>query len=104
MRCQENVKNTQHSKVGCVNLGARNAPKASRKCQDYGIVLLVCPGFIEKERIYPNKQKKHQDLVLKGVQLQKRRSADDACQWRVRYDLFDPSSRFFLHAYHLFDC
>jgi hypothetical protein len=69
MRCQDNVKNTQHFKVGCVNLGARNAPKASRKCQDNGIVLLTSPGFIEKKRICPNKQKKHQKLVLKSAQI-----------------------------------
>jgi len=34
MRHKENIKNAQHSKVGRVNLGARIAPKASRKCQD----------------------------------------------------------------------
>jgi hypothetical protein len=64
-------------------------------------VLLVCPGFIEKERICPDKQKKHQDLVLKSVQLQKRRSADDACQGSEGYDLLDPLNWLFLHICHL---
>ena len=83
MRHQENIKNAQHSKVGRVNLGARFAPKVSRKCQDgllladvayrpegfcsqvcvsgqpsgrstYG-GLLGCPGFVEKKCICPDK-------------------------------------------------
>jgi hypothetical protein len=57
MRHQENIKNAQHSKVGRVNLGARIAPKASRKCQDD--LSLAHPGFIEKECVCPNEQKKH---------------------------------------------
>ena len=71
MYLQENIKNTQHSKVGCVNLGARFAAKVSRKFQEGGFVLLICPGFIEKECICPKKQKKHQELMLKGAQIQK---------------------------------
>jgi hypothetical protein len=101
MRRQENIKNAQHSKVGRVNLGARNTPKASRKCQENGgmsgFMLLADPGFIEKKRICPNEQKEHQKLVLKSVQIQKRRADEDACQWRVSYDLPDKSNRFFLH-------
>jgi hypothetical protein len=34
MRHQENIKNAGHSIVRRVNLGARNAPNASRKCQE----------------------------------------------------------------------
>jgi hypothetical protein len=64
MRRQENIKNAQHSKVGRVNLGARNTPNASRKCQENGekpvFTLLVEPGFIEEKRICPNEQKEHQ--------------------------------------------
>jgi hypothetical protein len=83
MHLQENIKNTQHSKVGCVNLGARIALKVSRKFQDvllladvthcpegfcnsgllfrqsFGMLhirgLLGCPGFIEKEGVCPDK-------------------------------------------------
>jgi hypothetical protein len=48
MRHKENIKSAQHSKVGRVNLGARIAPKASRKCQDV---------FIGKPRIYTGKRR-----------------------------------------------
>ena len=67
MRHQENIKNDGHSSVRGVNLGARSAPRASRKCQEnkkrpeglplfraafgtmYHSYLLSHPGFIEKE-------------------------------------------------------
>jgi len=49
----------QHCIVGRVNLGARIAPKASRKLQENGFVLLTDPGFIEKKCICPDKKKKH---------------------------------------------
>jgi hypothetical protein len=64
MRRQENIKTAQHFIVGRVNLGARNTPKASRKCQEngkiLGFMLLAAPGFVEKKCIYPNEQKEHQ--------------------------------------------
>jgi hypothetical protein len=47
----------QHSSVGRVNLGARIAPKASRKCQED--FLLSHPGFIQEKRIYPDQEEKH---------------------------------------------
>jgi hypothetical protein len=61
---QENIKNAQHSIVGCVNLGARIAPNASRKCLGNGgmleFMLLIKPGSIEEKCICPNEQKEHQ--------------------------------------------
>jgi len=63
MHRQKNIKNAQHSNVRRVNLGARIAPYASRKYQENNgipeFMLLAKPGFIEKERIYPNEQKEH---------------------------------------------
>ena len=47
MRHKENIKNAQHSKVGRVNLGARIAPKASRKCQEKAKCLDLCYWFIQ---------------------------------------------------------
>jgi hypothetical protein len=60
MHHQENIKNAQYSKVGRVNLGARIASKASRKCQDLlcasttfrtkNFVLNVVEGWLQKSR------------------------------------------------------
>jgi hypothetical protein len=68
MRRQEIIKTVEHSTVRGVNLGARNTPNASRKCQER---LSSHPGFIEEERIRPNNQKKYQDLMLNCAEIQK---------------------------------
>jgi hypothetical protein len=60
MHHQENIKNAQHSKVGRVNLGARIAPKASRKCQDCFVASLP---RIYRERMRLPKQAEKASLV-----------------------------------------
>lgn len=65
-------------------------------------VLLVDPRFIQKKRVCPDEEKKHQKLMLKRAEIQKR-SANDSRERRVCYDFFDNWKHLFLHNHHLFD-